>query len=139
MYTDNQTTNYVAQEVIDKALAGHANKLSISVYADGSFEVEDNGRGIPVDIHPEEGISGVELIMTRLHTGGKFSKDNYLYSGGVHGVGVSVVNALSLRVEIFIKREGKRYFIASENDDKVEELKVISKVGKKNTGTTLGF
>ncbi|WHN66240.1 DNA topoisomerase IV subunit B [Cysteiniphilum sp. QT6929] len=143
MYTDTQTPNHVAQEVIDnavdEALAGHANKLNIRVYDDGSFEVEDNGRGMPVDIHPEEGISGVELIMTRLHAGGKFSKENYLYSGGLHGVGVSVVNALSLRVEVFIKRDGKRYFIAFEHGDKVEELKVVSDVGKKNTGTTVRF
>jgi topoisomerase-4 subunit B len=143
MYTDTQTPNHLAQEVIDnsidEALAGHADKIAIHVYNDGSFEVEDNGRGMPVDIHPEEGISGVELIMTRLHAGGKFSKDNYMYSGGLHGVGVSVVNALSLRVEVFIKRDGKRYFMAFENGEKVEELKVVGEVGKKNTGTMVRF
>ncbi|WP_116964132.1 DNA topoisomerase IV subunit B [Fastidiosibacter lacustris] len=143
MYTDTQTPNHIAQEVIDnsvdEALAGYASKISIHVYIDGSFEVEDNGRGMPVDIHSEEGVSGVELIMTRLHAGGKFSRENYLYSGGLHGVGVSVVNALSLRVEVQIKRDGKRYFIVFENGDKVQDLTVIGEVGKKNTGTIVRF
>ena len=143
MYTDTQTPNHIAQEVIDnsvdEALAGFASKIKVTLYDDGSFEVEDDGRGMPVDIHPEEGISGVELIMTRLHAGGKFSKENYQYSGGLHGVGVSVVNALSCKVEVEIKRNGKRYFMAFAYGEKTQELEIIGDVGKKNTGTKIRF
>ncbi|MBK2126161.1 DNA topoisomerase IV subunit B [Fangia hongkongensis] len=143
MYTDTQNPNHIAQEVIDnsvdEALAGHANKISVTLFKDGSFEVEDNGRGMPVDIHPEEGISGVELIMTKLHAGGKFSNENYQYSGGLHGVGVSVVNALSRRVEIEIKRDGKKHHIAFADGALIEPLTMLDTVGKKNTGTKLRF
>lgn len=143
MYTDTTRPNHLAQEVIDnsvdEALAGHANEITVVHYADGSVSVEDNGRGMPVDIHPEEGVPGVEVILTRLHAGGKFSNKAYQFSGGLHGVGVSVVNALSKRVEVQIKRNGEQYAIAFENGQLVEKLSVIGKVGKKNTGTWLRF
>src|SRR6476619_773005 len=110
MYTETSRPNHLAHEVIDnsadEAISGHADKIIVILYKDGSLEVIDNGRGMPVDIHPEEKISGVELILTRLHAGGKFSNKNYQFSGGLHGVGVSVVNALSKEVEVFIKRDG---------------------------------
>lgn len=143
MYTDTSNPNHLAQEVIDnsidEALAGFANKITIRLCADGALEVEDNGRGMPVDIHPEEKVSGVELILTRLHAGGKFNNNTYQYAGGLHGVGVSVVNALSNRVEIEIRREGQKYFIAFEQGLKVEDLRVIDTVGKKNSGTKVKF
>lgn len=143
MYTDTTRPNHLAQEVIDnsvdEALAGHASQIVVTHFADGSMSIEDNGRGMPVDIHPEEGVSGVEVIMTRLHAGGKFSNKAYDFSGGLHGVGISVVNALSTRVEVEIKRDGAKYFIAFENGQLVEPLNVVGKVGKKNTGTTLRF
>lgn len=143
MYTDTTRPNHLAQEVIDnsvdEALAGFATQIFITHYADGSISVEDNGRGMPVDIHPEEGVPGVEVIMTRLHAGGKFSNKAYQFSGGLHGVGVSVVNALSKRVEVEIKRDGKRYQMAFENGVPVQSLTEIGKVGKKNTGTFLRF
>lgn len=143
MYTDTTRPNHLAQEVIDnsvdEALAGFANEIEVVHHADGSMSVRDNGRGMPVDIHPEEGVPGVEVIMTRLHAGGKFSNKAYDFSGGLHGVGISVVNALSKRVEIEIKRDGKKYFIAFENGELVQPLEVIGKVGKKNTGTYVRF
>lgn len=143
MYTDTTRPNHLAQEVIDnsvdEALAGHASEITITHYADGSISVEDNGRGMPVDIHPEEGVPGVEVILTRLHAGGKFSSKAYQFSGGLHGVGVSVVNALSKRVEVKIKRNGEEHAIAFENGQLVDPLTVIGKVGKKNTGTWLRF
>ena len=143
MYTDTTRPNHLAQEVIDnsvdEALAGFANKIVVTHYQDGSISVEDNGRGMPVDVHPEEGVPGVEVIMTKLHAGGKFSNKAYQFSGGLHGVGVSVVNALSTRVELEIKRDGSRHQIAFENGALVEPLNVVGKVGKKNTGTTLRF
>ena len=109
------------------------------MHADGSVEVSDDGRGMPVDIHPEEGIAGVELILTRLHAGGKFSNRNYQFSGGLHGVGVSVVNALSTRVEVTIRRDGQVYRMEFKDGDRASELAVIGSVAKKQTGTTLRF
>ncbi|GAB1408195.1 DNA topoisomerase IV subunit B [Thermomonas brevis] len=143
MYTDTARPNHLAQEVIDnavdEALAGHAREISVILHADGSCEVADDGRGMPVDLHPEEKIPGVELILTRLHAGGKFSNKNYTFSGGLHGVGVSVVNALSTRVDVFIKREGSEYHMAFANGDRASPLQVVGSVGKKNTGTRLRF
>jgi topoisomerase-4 subunit B len=143
MYTETTRPNHLAQEVIDnsvdEALAGHAKMVKVTLHEDNSLEIEDDGRGMPVDIHPEEGVSGVELILTRLHAGGKFSNKNYQFSGGLHGVGISVVNALSQRVDITIKRDGQQFHIAFADGEKVEELEVIGTVGKKNTGTTVRF
>ncbi len=143
MYTDTTRPNHLAQEVIDnsvdEAIAGFANEITVIHYKDGSMSIEDNGRGMPVDIHPEEGVSGVEVILTKLHAGGKFSNKAYSFAGGLHGVGISVVNALSSRVEIAIKRDGKLHKIAFENGDIASPLEVAGKVGKKNTGTFLRF
>lgn len=143
MYTDTTRPNHLGQEVIDnsvdEALAGHADVLLITVHEDNSLEVSDNGRGMPVDVHREHGISGVELIMTRLHAGGKFSNKNYEFSGGLHGVGISVVNALSTRVEIEVKRAGQVYQIAFASGEKSSELTVTGTCGKKNTGTRVRF
>jgi topoisomerase IV subunit B len=143
MYTDTARPNHLAQEVIDnsvdEALAGHARTISVILHADNALEVSDDGRGMPVDMHAEERVSGVELILTRLHAGGKFSNKNYQFSGGLHGVGISVVNALSLRVEVRVKRDGQEYAIAFEHGEKVSELEVVGTVGKRNTGTTVKF
>ncbi|WGE32117.1 DNA topoisomerase IV subunit B [Actinobacillus genomosp. 2] len=143
MYTDTTRPNHLGQEVIDnsvdEALSGYASQIDVILHADNSLEVIDNGRGMPVDIHSTEKISGVELILTKLHAGGKFSNKNYTFSGGLHGVGISVVNALSQRVEIKIKRNGEIYTIAFENGVKVEELTVIGSCPKKQTGTTVRF
>ncbi|MFP4154932.1 MAG: DNA topoisomerase IV subunit B [Halothiobacillaceae bacterium] len=143
MYTDTTRPNHLAQEVIDnsvdEALAGFAREIVVTVHADGSLSVADDGRGMPVDIHPEHGVSGVELILTRLHAGGKFSDRSYRFSGGLHGVGVSVVNALSTRLEVFIKRDARQWFAAFEAGLPVEELRETGTVGRKNTGTTLRF
>ena len=143
MYTDTTRPNHLAQEVIDnsvdEALAGFADKITVTLYADGSLSVTDNGRGMPIDIHPEMKVSGVEVILATLHAGGKFSDKNYQFSGGLHGVGISVVNALSLILNVRIKRDGKEYEMVFENGHKETELEVIGKVGKKNTGTTLHF
>ncbi|MET1256612.1 DNA topoisomerase IV subunit B [Aliikangiella maris] len=143
MYTDTARPNHLAQEVIDnsvdEALAGHCKNLQVILHEDGALEVQDDGRGMPVDIHPEEGISGVELILTKLHAGGKFSNKNYQFSGGLHGVGISVVNALSSRVEVYVKRDGKQFAISFANGDVCESLKEIGEVGKRNTGTTVKF
>ncbi|OOG56750.1 DNA topoisomerase IV subunit B [Rhodanobacter sp. C03] len=143
MYTDTTRPNHLVQEVVDnsvdEALAGHASSIEVMLYNDGSVEVSDDGRGMPVDIHPEEGVSGVELIMTRLHAGGKFSGKNYNFSGGLHGVGVSVVNALSDRVQVNIRRDGSEYQMVFAHGDKISPLEVIGTVPKKRSGTTLRF
>ncbi len=143
MYTDTTKPNHLAQEVIDnsvdEALIGFASEISVTLFADQSLEIIDNGRGMPVDIHPEEGISGVELILTRLHAGGKFSDQNYQFSGGLHGVGISVVNALSLRLEVEIKRDGFLHHIAFANGDCCEPLTKVKKIARRHTGTRVRF
>jgi topoisomerase-4 subunit B len=143
MYTDTTRPNHLAQEVVDnsvdEAIANYANQIDVVLHADNSLSVRDNGRGMPVDKHPEEGISGVEVILTRLHAGGKFSNKNYQFSGGLHGVGVSVVNALSSHLEVNIKRHGKLYKMSYANGEKTSELKEVGTVGKRNTGTMLRF
>tara|TARA_R110000796_G_scaffold147057_8_gene263824 strand:+ start:898 stop:2784 length:1887 start_codon:yes stop_codon:yes gene_type:complete len=143
MYTDTSRPNHLGQEVIDnsvdEALAGHATKIEVVLHTDNSLEVTDDGRGMPVDIHAEEGIPGVELILTKLHAGGKFSNKNYQFSGGLHGVGISVVNALSTRVEISVRRDAQIYEMAFENGFKVEELVVTGTCGRRNTGTRVHF
>jgi topoisomerase-4 subunit B len=143
MYTDTSRPNHLAQEVIDnsvdEAIAGHASRIDVILFKDGSLEVRDNGRGMPVDMHPEEGIPGVEVILTRLHAGGKFSAKNYTFSGGLHGVGVSVVNALSKHLEVWVRRGGKEYNMAFAGGEIASSLEEIGTVGKQNTGTTLRF
>ncbi len=143
MYTDTSRPNHLAQEVVDnsvdEAIAGFARQINVELHVDNSLSVEDDGRGMPVDLHPEEGVSGVELILTRLHAGGKFSNKNYKFSGGLHGVGVSVVNALSFRLEVEIKRDGKKYHIAFANGEKTSDLKEIDSVGLRNTGSKVHF
>ena len=143
MYTDTTRPNHLAQEVIDnsvdEALAGFATKIEVILHKDQSIEVTDNGRGMPVDIHPVEKVSGVEVILSKLHAGGKFSNKNYTFSGGLHGVGISVVNALSERVDVTVKRNGEVYKIAFENGKKVEDLTIIGTCGRRTTGTTVHF
>ncbi|MDT8398658.1 MAG: DNA topoisomerase IV subunit B [Pseudomonadales bacterium] len=143
MYTDTSRPNHLVQEVldnsVDEALAGHARSITVTLNKDGSVEVSDDGRGMPVDIHPEEQVSGVELILTRLHAGGKFSNENYQFSGGLHGVGVSVVNALSSYLEVIVRRDGNVYKMTFSNGEKTSELELIDTVGKRNTGTTVKF
>ena len=143
MYTDTSRPNHLAQEVIDnsvdEAMAGHASRIDVTLYKDGSLEVRDDGRGMPIDIHPKEKIPGVEVILTRLHAGGKFSSKNYNFSGGLHGVGVSVVNALSKHLEVWVRRGGKEYNMALADGAPVSKLEEVGKVGKQNTGTTLRF
>ena len=143
MYTDTSRPNHLIQEVVDnsvdEALGGYAKSIKVNLLEDGIVEVIDDGRGMPVDIHPEEGVSGVELILSKLHAGGKFSDKNYAISGGLHGVGVSVVNALSDRLDVWVKREGKEYHIAFEHGEKVSELEAVGTVGQKNTGTRVRF
>ncbi len=143
MYTDTTRPNHLAQEVIDnavdEALAGHATHIEVILYSDGSLSVRDNGRGMPVDIHPEFGQSGIELILTKLHAGGKFSNDNYGFAGGLHGVGISVVNALSTRVDVTVWRGGRQYHMAFEHGLKVSELTVTEGFPKRQTGTLVRF
>ncbi len=143
MYTDTSRPNHLAQEVIDnsvdEAMAGHAKFIDVTLYKDGSLEVRDDGRGMPVDKHPQLKIPGVEVILTRLHAGGKFSDKNYTFSGGLHGVGVSVVNALSKHLEVWVRRGGKEYNMAFAGGEKKSDLEVVDTVGKNNTGTTLRF
>ncbi|MFT4650334.1 MAG: topoisomerase-4 subunit B [Flavobacteriales bacterium] len=143
MYTDTTRPNHLAQEIIDnsvdEAIAGHATQIGVILHADQSLSVIDDGRGMPVDIHPQEGIPGVEVILTKLHSGGKFSNKNYQFSGGLHGVGISVVNALSKRLDVRVRRDGKEFSIGFEYGDKTADLTEIGAVGKKNTGTTIHF
>lgn len=143
MYTDTSRPNHLAQEVIDnsvdEALAGHATRVEVILHSDGSLEVSDDGRGMPVDIHPEQKMPGVEVILTKLHAGGKFSQKNYQFSGGLHGVGVSVVNALSSRLIVTVKRGGKAYQMEFAHGERTKPLKVIGQVDKNETGTTLRF
>ncbi|MCP0913004.1 MULTISPECIES: DNA topoisomerase IV subunit B [Legionella] len=143
MYTDTTRPNHLAQEVIDNSvdevLAGFASHIMVTLHEDGSVEVEDNGRGMPVDIHPQLGLSGVEVIMTRLHAGGKFSNKSYTFSGGLHGVGVSVVNALSQRLEVTIKRNGIVYQMSFANGHKQSELIETGTTKKRDTGTIIRF
>lgn len=143
MYTDTSRPNHLAQEVIDnsvdEALAGHASRIDVTLHKDGSLSVCDDGRGMPVDIHPEQGLPGVEVILSTLHAGGKFSNDNYQFSGGLHGVGVSVVNALSSQLDVIVKRDGKVHQILFADGDKTSNLTVIDTCGQRNTGTILRF
>lgn len=143
MYTDTTRPNHLAHEVVDnsvdEALAGHAKQIDVTVFKDGSLEVRDDGRGMPVDIHPKEKVSGVELILTRLHAGGKFDSGSYGFSGGLHGVGVSVVNALSRQLECWVRRGGKEYNIGFRNGALSSKLDVVGTVGQRNTGTTVRF
>jgi len=143
MYTDTSRPNHLIQEVIDnsvdEALAGFANQIDVVLFQDGRICVNDDGRGMPVDMHPEQGLSGVEVILTQLHAGGKFSNKNYQFSGGLHGVGISVVNALSSQLQVEIKRGGKVYQMQFADGYKQTELLEIGKVGKANTGTKITF
>ena len=143
MYTTTDRPNHLAQEVIDnstdEAIAGFANEITVTLHDDGSVTVVDNGRGMPVDKHAKEGVSGVEVILTRLHAGAKFSEKNYRYSGGLHGVGVSVVNALSKKLQVWVRRDSNEYTMTFADGKKKSELKVIGQVGKRNTGTTVRF
>ena len=143
MYTDTSRPNHLAHEVIDnsvdEALAGHAKRIDVTVFKDGSLEVTDDGRGMPVDIHPKEKVSGVELILTRLHAGGKFDSGSYSFSGGLHGVGVSVVNALSRQLDCRVRRGGKEYAIGFRDGKLNSKLEVVGTVGQRNTGTTVRF
>ena len=143
MYTHTSRPNHLAHEVIDnsvdEAIAGHCRQIDVTLYKDGSLEVADDGRGMPVDIHPKEKVSGVELILTRLHAGGKFSDKTYTFSGGLHGVGVSVVNALSKHLECWVRRGGKEYNIGFKDGKVYSRLAVVGTVGQRNTGTTVRF
>jgi topoisomerase IV subunit B len=143
MYTHTSRPNHLAHEVVDnsvdEAIAGYCKEITVTLYKDGSLEVADDGRGMPVDIHPKEKVSGVELILTRLHAGGKFSDKTYKFAGGLHGVGVSVVNALSRHLECWIKRAGQEYNISFKDGKVASKLEVIGTVGQRNTGTTVRF
>ncbi len=143
MYTQTDRPNHLAQEVIDnsvdEAIAGHAKRIDVVLHKDGSLSVADDGRGMPVDKHPTEKMTGVEVILTKLHSGGKFSNKSYQFSGGLHGVGVSVVNALSKHLEVWIRRGGKEYHIAFAGGDRKSKLEVVGSVGQRVTGTTLRF
>ena len=143
MYTQTERPNHLAQEVIDnsvdEAIAGHCSEIDVTLHADGSMSVADNGRGMPVDVHREEGVSGVEVILTRLHAGGKFSSKNYRYSGGLHGVGVSVVNALSAALAVWVRRDGREFKMTFAGGERQSELIEVGMVGRRNTGTTIRF
>ena len=143
MYTDTSCPNHLIQEVldnsVDEALSGHCSVIKVTLCSDGFIKITDDGRGMPVDIHPEHKVSGVELIMCKLHAGAKFSGKEYNFSGGLHGVGVSVVNALSAKLEVQIRRDSKEFQISFADGEKVEELHEIGEVGVRNTGTTIKF
>ena len=143
MYTDTTRPNHLVQEVVDnsvdEAIAGHCSRIDVTLHGDGSISVTDDGRGMPVDVHPGEKVSGVEVILTRLHAGGKFSSKNYKFSGGLHGVGVSVVNALSQRLEVRVKRGGVEYGMTFAGGERRTPLSEIGKVGRQNTGTAIRF
>ena len=143
MYTDTSRPNHLIQELVDnsvdEAIVGYAKKIDVTLHKDGSVSVADDGRGMPTDIHPGEKVSGIEVIMTRLHAGGKFSSKNYKFSGGLHGVGVSVVNALSKNLEVWVRRNGKEYNMSYANGHRKSKLEVVGDVGKRNTGTTIRF
>lgn len=143
MYTDTSRPNHLGQEVIDnsidEALAGYAHRINVILHADQSLSISDDGRGMPVDLHPEEGVPAIELILCRLHAGGKFSNKSYQFSGGLHGVGISVVNALSRRLEVRVQRNGKIYRIFFEQGNKVQDLQIIGTCTKSHTGTHVHF
>ena len=143
MYTDTSCPNHLIQEVldnsVDEAIAGHCTNIKIKIEKDGYIKVSDDGRGMPVDIHPEHKVSGVELILCKLHAGAKFSGDEYSFSGGLHGVGVSVVNALSDSLQVNIKRDSKEYKMHFNNGDKISELEAVGDVGVRNSGTSIKF
>ena len=143
MYTDTTRPNHMVQEVVDnsvdEAISGYASKIEVTLHKDGSVSVFDDGRGMPVDKHPGEKISGVEVILTRLHAGGKFSNKNYQFSGGLHGVGVSVVNALSSKLDVHVRRGGKEYSMSFASGEVKSKLTIIGEVGKRNTGTMIHF
>ena len=143
MYTDTSSPDHLAREVVDnsvdEALAGFARCMDVTLHVDGSLRVADDGRGMPVDLHPEEGLPGVEVILTRLHAGGKFSLENYRFAGGLHGVGVSVVNALSHHLEVRVRRDGREYKMTFCDGDKVSDLECVGEVGRRNTGTVIVF
>ena len=143
MYTETTRPNHLAQEVIDnsvdEALAGHASQITVKLFADGSISCIDDGRGMPVDIHPEQGLPGVEVILSTLHAGGKFTNDNYQFSGGLHGVGISVVNALSTQLDVTIRRDGNVHHIQFKDGEKSSDLQIIDSCGKRNTGTEVRF
>ena len=143
MYTDTENPNHLAKEVIDnsvdEAVSGYATQINVTLHKDNSLSVEDNGRGIPIDIHPKEGAPAVEVILTKLHAGGKFSNDSYQFAGGLHGVGISVVNALSKSIEVWIKRDAKHYYMKFKSSKKSKDLEEIATIGKRNTGTLIKF
>ena len=143
MYTDTENPNHLAQEVIDnsvdEAVSGYATQINVTLHKDNSLSVEDNGRGIPIDNHPKEGAPAVEVILTKLHAGGKFSNDSYQFAGGLHGVGISVVNALSKSIEVWIKRDAKHYYMKFKSSKKSKDLEEIATIGKRNTGTLIKF
>ncbi len=143
MYTQTERPNHLAQEVIDnsvdEAVAGFARNIRVILHEDGSLSVEDDGRGMPVDLHPTEGLPGVEVILTKLHAGGKFSNKSYQFSGGLHGVGVSVVNALSRRLDVWVRRDGQEHHIAFEDGQRVVPLSVVGEVARRTSGTTVRF